>query len=199
MNIATPITTARATPTTIDNRSALVKYVDEINGLARMASINYSEIESAFDYSRGRMVDARLWSFKFSETWIENLHFLALNICDRAEAIASKTDLIDDLREPEKDAGAVDAAIKSVRDAHDAWINSVGPDDDLPSGSPEAEAFGKAEETFIDAPCRTHEDVQAKLSFLLDNSRGAGCTVACALVGEESLRRLFKSMAVGAA
>src|SRR5690606_7810671 len=83
MNSTKDSTGLASLPARIDGRSDLTKYVEDVKAIARMASINFGSIERAFAWDRGRLGDHGIYTFKFSDSWVQELIFLASNLDDR--------------------------------------------------------------------------------------------------------------------
>jgi hypothetical protein len=67
-----------------DNRGARVRYFDDVDSLARVADINFGLIERAFRRDRAIKADSVGCTFIFSNSFIEQLYFLASDMSERA-------------------------------------------------------------------------------------------------------------------
>lgn len=88
-----------------DNRPPLIRLMDDITDLARMASITYGLIEEAFWLQRAKARDEvrQTFTFDFSREWIDQIMFASANVMDRARSLHSRVELIDHLAERLKD------------------------------------------------------------------------------------------------
>lgn len=75
-----------------DNRDDMARLVDDISHLVRMASVNATLLDRAFDLRRARDRDANAASFAFSHEWREDLIFAGEDVLDRARLIQARAD-----------------------------------------------------------------------------------------------------------
>lgn len=69
-----------------DNRSAATRYLDDVRALAHMADITFGLIERGLSYSRGDVYDGGV-VLRFSDSWIDEIHFAVGDLVDRARAL----------------------------------------------------------------------------------------------------------------
>lgn len=77
-----------------DNRGARVRYFDDVDLLARMADINMGLIERAFSRDRAIQKDSIGCTFMFSHGSIEQLFFMASDMCERAALLEVRREKI---------------------------------------------------------------------------------------------------------
>lgn len=78
-------------------------------------------------------------------------------------------------------ATGLEAAIAEAERAHSAWVSSVPHDADLPEGEL-SDAYGKAELALINYPCRSCDEIIAKMTYLHERKTEAAKTVFCTFV-----------------
>ncbi len=82
-----------------DNRSPKIRALDDIRGLARMASINYCMIERGFCQTRSVGCEDGVYTFKFSDNWTDDIVFAARDLKDRANSICERLSLFEEEEE----------------------------------------------------------------------------------------------------
>lgn len=78
-----------------DNRDPRTKYLDDIRSLARMASITQSLVEDAHRLNRAVKKEDDIYTFKFSESWLDDIDFAVGNVFERAALLLANRSIID--------------------------------------------------------------------------------------------------------
>ena len=73
-----------------DNRSSRTRFFDDIQSLARMASITYKMIEDAHCFTRAVKHVDNIYTFNFSETWLDDINFAVADLMERAASLAAR-------------------------------------------------------------------------------------------------------------
>ena len=81
---------AAATGLPYDNRSPRTRFFDDIQSCARMASITYTMIEEAHRFTRAVKYDGNIYTFNFSESWLDDINFAVADVMERAASLAAR-------------------------------------------------------------------------------------------------------------
>lgn len=79
-----------------DNRAPIIRLMNDISALARMASITYGLIDNGLRLTRAEHDAASdTYTFHFSGEWLDQIEFVTADVMDRARSISERLSLID--------------------------------------------------------------------------------------------------------
>ena len=114
--------------------------------------------------------------------------FQNLNPGNKAKALARVRSLATQGKAP------LILAIEKLEQAHDTWVGSVSPGQDLPAEGPLYDAYNEAELELIGFPCATYEDVQTKIGYILGRKTEAARTTSYNFTDYDNLDLLLSSL-----
>lgn len=71
-----------------DNRSPRTRFFDDIQSLARMASITYLMVERAHSFTRATKKNGNIYTLQFSASTLDEINFAVSDVMDRAASLA---------------------------------------------------------------------------------------------------------------